>query len=145
MIARSTSRTRVNYRALADFRYEIRRFLRRSEDAARREGLEPQHHQLLLALKGMPSDAEPTISTLAERLQINHNSAVGLVDRLERRGLVSRRRDETDQRRVLIDLTPSGEAILHRLSLFHQDELRSRAGALVSALVAVIRAARVRT
>lgn len=144
MIARSTSRTRVNYRALADFRYEIRRFLRRSEDAARREGLEPQHHQLLLALKGMPSDAEPTISTLAERLQINHNSAVGLVDRLERRGLVSRRRDETDQRRVLIDLTPSGEAILHRLSLFHQDELRSRAGALVSALVAVIRAARVR-
>ncbi|HEX7121432.1 MAG TPA: MarR family transcriptional regulator, partial [Gemmatimonadaceae bacterium] len=120
MIARSTSRTRVNYRALADFRYEIRRFLRRSEDAARREGLEPQHHQLLLALKGMPSDAEPTISTLAERLQINHNSAVGLVDRLERRGLVSRRRDETDQRRVLIDLTPSGEAILHRLSLFHQ-------------------------
>lgn len=145
MIARSTSRTRVNYRALADFRYEIRRFLRRSEDAARREGLEPQHHQLLLALKGLPSDAEPTISTLAERLQINHNSAVGLVDRLERRGLVSRRRDETDQRRVLIDLTPSGEAILHRLSLFHQDELRSRAGALVSALVAVIRAARVRT
>lgn len=144
MIARSTSRTRVNYRALADFRYEIRRFLRRSEDAARREGLEPQHHQLLLALKGMPSDAEPTISTLAERLQINHNSAVGLVDRLERRGLVSRRRDETDQRRVLIDLTTSGEALLHRLSLFHQDELRSRAGALVSALVAVIRAARVR-
>lgn len=145
MIARSTSRTRVNYRALADFRYEIRRFLRRSEDAARREGLEPQHHQLLLALKGLPSDAEPTISTLAERLQINHNSAVGLVDRLERRGLVSRRRDETDQRRVLIDLTTAGEALLHRLSLFHQDELRSRAGALVSALVAVIRAARVRT
>ncbi|HEX7123585.1 MAG TPA: MarR family transcriptional regulator, partial [Gemmatimonadaceae bacterium] len=102
-------------------------------------------HQLLLALKGLPPDAEPTISTLAERLQIHHNSAVGLVDRLVRRRLVTRRRDESDQRRVLIDLTPSGEAILHRLSLFHQDELRSRAGALVSALVAVIRAARVRT
>src|ERR1043166_9576345 len=70
------------YRALAAFRYEIRRFLRRSEDAARSAGLEPQQHQLLLALKGAPHGTVPTIAWLAERLQLQHHSLVGLVDRL---------------------------------------------------------------
>jgi DNA-binding MarR family transcriptional regulator len=135
---------RVDYRALANFRHEIRRFLRTSEEAARREGLEPQHHQLLLALKGLPAGQEPTVSALSERLQINHNSTVGLIDRLVRRRLVTRRRDPADQRRVLIRLTAPGQAVLHRLSLFHQDELRSQAPVLVSALVAIIRATRAR-
>ena len=133
---------RVDYRALANFRYEIRRFLRTSEEAARGEGIESQHHQLLLALKGLGPDDEPTVTTLAERLQINHNSTVGLIDRLEHRRLVTRHRDPADKRRVLVQLTPAGEAILHRLSVFHQDELRSQAQALISALVGIIRATR---
>jgi DNA-binding MarR family transcriptional regulator len=129
------------YRALAGFRYEIRRFLRASEDAARRAGLEPQQHQLLLALKGAPVDAVPTVAWLAERLQLQHHSLVGLVDRLERRQLVRRRRDAADHRRALVTLTARGEAILHRLSVIHQEEIRSRAGAFVSALAAIVRLA----
>jgi DNA-binding MarR family transcriptional regulator len=130
----------ANYTALADFRYEIRRFLRVSEEAARAEGLEPQQHQLLLALKGAPAETAPTIAWLAERLQITHHSVVGLVDRLEERRLVRRRRDPEDHRRARVALTGPGEAILQRLSLLHQDELRSRARALVSALVAIVKA-----
>ena len=129
------------YRALAAFRYEIRRFLRSSEDAARSAGLEPQQHQLLLALKGAPRGTVPTIAWLAERLQLQHHSLVGLVERLERRQLVRRRRDAADHRRALVTLTRRGEAILHRLSVVHQEELRSRAAALVSALATIIRPA----
>ncbi len=142
IIAATPPRTpRVDYRALAEFRYQIRRFLRVSEEAARAEGLEPQHHQLLLTLKGAPARAVPTIAWLAERLQLQHHSVVGLVDRLVRRGLVERRRDPADQRRARITLTAPGERILHELSLFHQREIRSRAPALVSAMVAIVRTA----
>ena len=132
---------RVNYGALAEFRYQIRRFVRVSEDAARTTGLEPQQHQLLLALKGAPAGAAPTIAWLAERLQLRHHSVVGSVDRLVGRGLVDRRRDPGDQRRARISLTVTGEEILHRLSMFHQREIRLRAPALVSAMMAIVRAA----
>jgi DNA-binding MarR family transcriptional regulator len=131
----------ATYRALAGFRYQIRRFLRASEDAARSAGLEPQQHQLLLALKGAPLHAVPTVAWLAERLQLQHHSLVGLVDRLERRQLVRRRRDAADHRRALVTLTARGEAILHRLSLIHQEEIRSRAGEFVAALAAIVRLA----
>ena len=129
----------VNYTGLAEFRYEIRRFLRVSEEAARAAGLEPQQHQLLLALKGAPAGAAPTIAWLAERLQLQHHSVVGLVDRLVEREMVARRRDPGDHRRVLVELAAEGEAVLHRLSLFHQDELRSRARGLISALVSIVK------
>jgi len=131
----------VEYRALAEFRYQIRRFLRFSEDAARSAGLEPQQHQLLLAVKGAPPEARVSISWLAERLQLQHHSVVGLIDRLIRHRLVTRRRDSADHRRVLIALTRRGEQLLHRLSLFHQDELRSRARRLIAAARAIMRSA----
>jgi len=138
--ATPTRAPRVDYRALAEFRYQIRRFLRVSEEAARAAGLEPQHHQLLLALKGAPTGPLPTIAWLAERLQLQHHSVVGLVDRLERRRLVERRRDPEDQRRAQVTLTREGEEILHTLSVLHQKEIRSRAPALVSAMMAIVRA-----
>jgi DNA-binding MarR family transcriptional regulator len=132
-------RPRPDYRALAEFRYQIRRFLRVSEEAARAAGIEPQHHQLLLAVKGAPADSPPTIAYLAERLQLRHHSVVGLVDRLVERGLVERTRDAADHRRALVSLTEAGEDILHGLALFHQNEIRSRARALISAMVAIVR------
>jgi DNA-binding MarR family transcriptional regulator len=125
------------YRALADFRYHLRRFLHSSEEAAREAGLEPQQHQLLLAIKGLPADDLATITRLAERLQLRHHSVVGLVDRLAAAGLVHRRRDGMDQRRVLIELTAAGEAILERLSRFHERELRLLAPALIASLEAI--------
>ena len=115
----------ATYRALAEFRYQIRRFLHFSEQAARSAGLEPQQHQLLLALKGLPDAVPATIQTLAERLQLRHHSTVELVDRLVTRGLVRRRRNPSDRREVFIDLTVQGETILRHLSVHHLTELRA--------------------
>ena len=124
----------ADYQAIAEFRYQIRRFLRFSEDAARSTGLEPQQHQLLLAVKGMPGGRTARISDLAERLQIQHHSAVELVDRLAARGLVSRALGEDDRREVYVQLSPRGEHILTSLTLHHKNELRAAAPALVAAL-----------
>jgi DNA-binding MarR family transcriptional regulator len=139
-VASPTRRPNPEHRALAEFRYQIRRFLRISEEASRAAGLEPQQHQLLLAVKGAPADAAPTIAYLAERLQLRHHSVVGLVDRLVENGLAERERDPEDHRRVLVRVTPAGEAVLHDLSLLHQEEIRSRARALISSMVAIVRA-----
>ena len=122
-----------DYRALAEFRFQIRRFLRLSEEAARRAGLEPQQHQLLLAAKGL-SDGTPSVRALAERLQIRHHSAVELVDRTARRGLVRRVRDGRDRRQVRVELTPRGEKILRELTVHHRAMLGEAAPALVETL-----------
>lgn len=127
-----------DYSALSEFRYAIRRFLHFSEEAARAAGLEPQQHQLLLAVKGLSLCGSPTIRDIAERLQLRHHSTVELLDRMAEHGLIERTRDTVDQRRVLISLTPAGEDILNKLSLLHRTELRSSGPALVEALNALI-------
>lgn len=126
------------YRALAELRYRIRRFLRFSEAAARDAGLEPQQHQLLLAIKGMPTDRVATIGDLADRLQLKHNSADELVRRVEQRGLVATERGEDDRRQVIVSLTANGEEALRELSLAHLAELRAEARALVEGLEQLI-------
>lgn len=125
------------FRALAEFRYQLRRFLHFSEQAARAAGLEPQQHQLLLAIKGLPLEKVASVGELAERLQIQHHSAVELINRTEERGLIERSRDENDQRRVLIRLTAFGDEVLQKLSLLHRMELQSTGPALVKALYAL--------
>jgi DNA-binding MarR family transcriptional regulator len=129
--------SQAEYQALAEFRYQLRRFLHFSEQVARSVGLEPQQHQLLLALKGLPEGRMATVGELAERLQIQHHSTVELIDRMAERGLILRNRDENDQRRVLINLTLLGEEVLRRLSLLHRTELRSTGPALVHILNAL--------
>ena len=128
-----------NYRAMAEFRYQIRRFLRFSEHAAREAGLEPQQYQLMLAVKGLPDDEKPRIGDVAERLQIQHHSTVELVDRLTKRALVRRRRSENDRREVLLELTPKGERLIQELAFHHRAELREMGPELVSALKKVLR------
>jgi len=128
--------TAANYQALAEFRYQIRRFLHFSEEAARAAGLEPAQHQLLLAVKG--HSGEPTVGDLAERLQLRHHSVVELIDRLAERGLAVRHRADADRRQVCIRLTRKGEAVLRKLSLEHRAELRSAGRSLVGALQAVL-------
>lgn len=127
-----------DYRALAEFRYQLRRFIHFSEQKARAINLEPQQHQLLLAVKGLPDDRKATIGEIAERLQIQHHSTVELVNRLVERGLVTRQRDSEDQRRVIVHLTDQGEELLHRLSNTTLAELRTTAPALVDALRVLI-------
>ena len=122
--------TTDEYRALAELRYRIRRFIHFSEGAARDAGLEPQQHQLLLAVRGLPAEHQPTIAEMADRLQLAHNSAQELVKRTEQRGLISTRRGDVDHRQVLIELTESGTAALRDLSVAHLTELRSQAAEL---------------
>jgi len=93
-------------------RYQIRRFLHFSEQASRMAGLEPQQHQLMLALKGLPGRVRPRIGELAERLQIRHHSTVELVNRLSAGGFVQRHRMGEDRREVWLSLTPKGEKVL---------------------------------
>jgi DNA-binding MarR family transcriptional regulator len=127
-----------DYRATAEFRYQIRRFLRASEQIAREYGLNPQQYQLMLALKGLPDDHAATIGELAERLQIQHHSTVELADRLSAKGLVRRKRDSEDRRQVLLELTSKGDKTLRELALHHREELRSTGPELVWALKNVL-------
>jgi len=134
--------TLSDYTSLAELRYQIRCFLSFSEQAARAVGLEPRQHQLMLSLKGLPNNTRPTIGELAERLQIQHHSAVELVNRLSASGYVRRHRGGDDRREVLLALTPRGEKVLRELSLHHREELRSAGPALVAALRRAMRGAR---
>ena len=126
------------YRALAEFRHQLRRFLCFSEHAAREAGLEPQHHQLLLALRGMPSGVAATVGRLAERLQLRHHSTVELVDRMQARGLVRRMPHAVDRRQVVVGLTRRGEQLLSALSVAHRTELRTVAPRLLASLGALL-------
>src|SRR6202047_1689386 len=131
--------TSAEFRALAEFRYQIRVFLNGSEETARTAGAEPQQYLLLLALRGLPLGREASIRELAERMQLRHHSVVELIDRLERRQLLRRERSRSDRRQVIVHLTPRGERILTRLAKQRISELRTSAPALVRALTAVIR------
>jgi DNA-binding MarR family transcriptional regulator len=132
--------TSADYESLAELRYQIRRFLHFSEEAARKVAIEPAQHQLMLALKGLPMGTRPTIAILAERLQIRHHSTVELTNRLAAGGYVRRHRDGDDHREVLLSLTSKGEKVLRELSLIHEAELRVRGPALVAALKLAMRA-----
>jgi DNA-binding MarR family transcriptional regulator len=113
------------YELLASFRYALRRFLHFSESAANAAGITPQHHQALLAIKGFPGRESLSVGELAERLQIRHHSAVGLVDRLVAEKLVRRESSAGDHRQVMVRLTARGESILEKLSELHQTELKT--------------------
>jgi DNA-binding MarR family transcriptional regulator len=123
-----------DYQALAEFRYQIRKFLRFSEQAVQTAGMERGQYQLMLAIKGMPEGVRPRIRELANRMQIQHHSAVELINRLETGGYVRRERAQDDRREVLLALTSKGERALAELALHHHDELRSAAPGLVAAL-----------
>jgi DNA-binding MarR family transcriptional regulator len=128
----------ADYQSLAELRHQIRLFLHFSEQAARKAGIEPRQHQLMLAIKGLPEGVRPRVAELAERLQIRHHSTVELLNRLSAVGYVRRRRGGEDRREVLLSLTPKGERLLRDLSLDHRTEFRVQGPALIAALRRVI-------
>jgi DNA-binding MarR family transcriptional regulator len=128
----------ARYRLLANFRYEIRQFLAFSEKAARAAGLEPQQHQALLAVKGLPPHRMATISVLSERLQIVHHSAVELVNRLEAKRLIRRSRVSSDRRAVMLSLTAGGDKLLRDVTVPHVAELKKAGRKLLQALTSVL-------
>lgn len=115
--------SRVDYQLLASFRYALRQFLHFSEQASRAAGLPPRQHQALLAIAGSADGEHITVGMLAEQLLIKHQSAVGLVDRMQKRGLVVRRRDHRDRRHVFLGLTRAGERVLKKLAVIHKTEI----------------------
>ena len=126
--------TLSDYRALAQFRYEVRRYFTLSDQAARTAGLHPGQYRFLLLLKGLPEGMEPTISNLAERLGLRHHSTVELVDRMEKRGLIYRERSERHRSFVFVRITPKGEGILRKLVASRKLELKKAGPILVKAL-----------
>jgi DNA-binding MarR family transcriptional regulator len=121
-------------RTLAEFRFEMRRFLHFSESAALEAGLQPQQHQLLLQVAGAREGTTVTIAYAAERLGLRHNSTVELVDRSEREGLLTREADPDDKRRAILKVTRKGNQILGRLSGDHARELNELGPRLMEAL-----------
>jgi DNA-binding MarR family transcriptional regulator len=130
--------TSAEYRALAELRYRIRKFIGEGDTVARAAGLEPQQYLLLLALRGLPEGVEATIRTLADRLALKHHSAVELIDRLETHGYVRRSRSRDDRRRVLVALLPRGEKLLEQVARDRIGELRASGAALVAAVSALL-------
>jgi len=126
--------TLADYQALAEFRFQIRKFLHFSEQAVQGAGLERGQYQLMLAIKGMPEELRPRIRDVANRMHIQHHSAVELINRLEAGAYVRRERAADDKREVLLALTPKGERVLEELAVHHHEELRSAAPGLVAAL-----------
>jgi len=127
--------TEPEYLALGEFRYQLRRFLRNMEEATRLLGANPQQYQLVLAIKGLPRNLEPTISNLAERMQLNHNSMVELADRCEENNLLRRVRSASDRRQVTLSILPEGEALLRKLGVTARQELRETGPILVEAIL----------
>ena len=124
-----------DYARLAAFRGQVREFLRFSEDAAAKVGLTAQHYQAMLVLRAGPEDQPLTINDLARKLLIKHNSAVGLVDRLEREGLIGRAPAKGDRRKVELKLSTKGRQVLAKLAGMHRAELE-RIGPVLRQLIA---------
>lgn len=118
-------------RNLAWFRYNLRKFLRFSEKAARQCGVTPQQHQLMLGIAGYTGRGTASVSELAEFLQERHNSVVGLVERAVQRGLVRKEHDTEDRRFVMVSLTEQGEEILAQLTELHKEEVKAAREALM--------------
>lgn len=112
-----------DFETLSDFRYQLRRFLRFSEEVARSHGVTHLQYQLLLHVRGLPGREWATVSELAERLQSHHHGAVSLISRCEKLGLVRRQTGRNDRRAVEVHLTADGKKLLNTLVARHRDEL----------------------
>jgi len=122
---------------LAKFRFEIRRFLQFSEQAATAAGLQPQQHQLMLQIAGASDDTLVTVSHIAEVMGLRHHTVVELSKRCELAGLVRRTHDQNDRRCVVLELTPQGLESLRQLSEAHAQQLRELAPSLIQALTRI--------
>jgi DNA-binding MarR family transcriptional regulator len=124
----------IDYRALATFRYHIRKYLAHSESAARSAGLEPRQYELLLALRSLSDGERPTIGALAEQLHLRHHSAVELVNRAEERGLVRRKRMKENRNFVLVEITEKGIRSLDKVLSGRIQELKAAGPTLAKIL-----------
>jgi len=130
--------SRAQMRRLAEFRFQLRKFLHFSSLAADAAGIRAQQYQLLQCVWGMPEELDPTIANVAARMLLKHNSAVELVDRTLEQGLLRRCPDPTDHRRILLRMTPMGEKLLGSLAAHHLRELEETGPELIRSLRRVL-------
>jgi DNA-binding MarR family transcriptional regulator len=130
--------TTTRLRKLAEFRFQLRKFIRFSEIAAEAAGISVQQYQMLQVIAAMPEGHGASISYLADRMILRHNSAVELVDRAVRAGMVRRETDDEDLRRSLVRLTPDGESVLEKLIPSHLHELEVRGHEIIAAMEALL-------
>jgi DNA-binding MarR family transcriptional regulator len=123
--------SKADFEVLAEFRYQLRRYLRFSEEVTQREGVTPLQYQLLLQIRGYPGRQWANVAELAERLQAKHHGVVALVSRCEQLGLVRRVSSTTDLRKVEVHLTETGEAMVNHLAGMHRAELLALQGRFV--------------
>ena len=128
----------VDYRALSEFRYHMRLYLRHMETQCRKRDINPQQYLLMLAIKGMPEGEEATIAFIAGRLQLNHNSTVELADRCEQCGLIRRMPSKVDRRRVCLKLTAKGDRTLRTLGDAARQEMRVLGPGLIQSVSALV-------
>ena len=140
-MARPRQLSKSQYETLAAFRYALRRFIRFSEEAAQAAGVTAQQYQALLAIKGFPGRDSVTVGELAERLQLRHHSAVGLVDRLAAEKLAVRVPSAKDHRQVLIQVTDRGETVVEKIASVHRQQLKRIGPEIRQLLEQLVRAA----
>lgn len=129
MKAKTRKLNKADFEQLSEFRYQMRRFERFSEQAAQSEGITPLQYLLLLHIAGYPERDWATVGELAERLQSQHHGVVALVSRCEALNLVRRQVSENDRRQVEVHLEKAGERLLAKLAQLHRAELKSLEGA----------------
>ncbi len=130
--------TEKEYRALAELRFRIRRFLGEGDTTSRKVGLEPQQYLALLTIRGLPAGQAATIRVLSERLALRHHSTVELIDRMEKHGYLKRKKSTEDRRMVIVTLQPRGEKLLEEVVKRRIIELRAEGRALVQAIGALL-------
>jgi len=123
--------SKKEFEALSQFRYQLRRFLRFSEQVTREHGITPLQYLLLLHIKGFPERDWATVGELAERLQAQHHGVVALISRCEKLGWVSRQQGKTDRREVEVHLTAKGERMAAKMAQLHRDELLNLEGSFL--------------
>jgi DNA-binding MarR family transcriptional regulator len=137
MIPETATLTKRQYEMLADFRYQLRRFLRYSERVTRSQGITPLQYQLMLQVEGYPGRDWATVTELAERLQAKHHGVVALLTRCAKRGLLARNASVSDRRSVEVRLTPKGKKLLLRIAQVQLEELQTLHSQFVPSLKAI--------
>jgi len=120
-----------DFETLSEFRYQIRKFVRFSEDVARQHGITPLQYLMMLHIKGYPGREWATVGELAERLQTQQHGVVALISRCEKLEFVERRRSAEDRRRIEVHLLEDGQKVVEQIARRHRAQLVSLEGRFV--------------
>src|ERR1700681_612180 len=108
-MARTQTKTMADHRLLPLLEQLARVGPRAFEPTLEPGGLRPRH---LIALNLLSERGPASQQALSDSLSLDPSNVVGLLNELEERALITRRRDSADRRRHIVELSPRGEAEL---------------------------------